>query len=242
MSLPQEVTQEIFQVIEGGSTLGTPAEIIQFPSDNGQNVYNVVQKTFQGNNGTGFNYWVVAAETLIGEVTMAVSSGAAILTMPLAGPAGAVVGIAAALGLTTGYVLYEIAPEFWNDVAEDLVNAGETIHGKLITMLDNRGVMTFSPNAIEIIKNKLLQYGAFDITEEGTPSQWQKSVISDYDLETINFPIPSAKTVQVRSESDTNIYNITYSITNGHIYNFYNHSIVAVSSTGEQVLRHLQLQ
>lgn len=162
MSLPQEVTQEIFQVIEGGSTLGTPAEIIQFPTDNGQNVYNVVQKTFQGNNGTGFNYWVVAAETLIGEVTMAVSAGAAILTMPLAGPTGAIVGIAAALGLTTGYVLYEIAPGFWDDVAQDLMNAGETIGGKLITMLDKNGVMTYSPEAIEIIKNRLMNYGAFD--------------------------------------------------------------------------------
>lgn len=240
MSLPQEVTQEIFQVIQGGSTLGTPAEIIQFPSDNGQNVYNVVQKTFQGNNGTGFNYWVVAAETLIGEVTMAVSAGAAILTMPLAGPTGAVVGIAAALGLTTGYVLYEIAPEFWNDVSEDLVNAGETIGGKLITMIDNRGVMTFSPDAIEIIKNKLLDYGAFDTSEEGTPSPWQESVINDHDLETINFPIPSAKSVHARSESYTNIYNITYTITNGHLYNYYNVDVVAVSSTGEQVLRHTE--
>lgn len=176
MSLPQEVTQEIFQVIEGGSTLGTPAEIIQFPSDNGQNVYNVVQKTFQGNNGTGFNYWVVAFETLIGEVTMAVSGGAAILAMPLAGPTGAVVGIAAALGLTTGYVLYELAPGFWDDVAEDLMNAGETIGGKLITMLDKNGVMTFSPEAIEIIKNRLINYGAFDRRVDSISPEEQSTI------------------------------------------------------------------
>lgn len=166
MSLPQEVTQEVFQVIEGGSTLGTAAEIIQFPTDAGGTVYNVVEKTYRGSNGTAFNYWVVAFETLVGTVATAVSSGAAILTMPLAGPTGAIVAIGAALGLTTGYVLYELSPEFWNDVSEDLVNAGETIHGKLITLLNEDGNMTYSQNAIEIIKNKLLEYGAFDNTYE----------------------------------------------------------------------------
>lgn len=176
MSLPQEVTQEIFQVIEGGSSIGTPAQIIQFPSDNGQNVYNVVQKTYQGTNGTAFNYFVVAVESIVSGAAAAVSAGAAILTLPLAGPAGAIVGIAAALGLTTGYVLYEISPEFWNDVAEDLINAGETIGGKLVAMMDDRGVMTYSPEAIEIIKNKFLEYGAFNVEYICQPSQ------SDIDL------------------------------------------------------------
>lgn len=163
MSLPQEVVQEVFQVIEGGAQLGTPAEIIQFPTDNGQNVYNVVQKTYQGTNGTGFNYWVVAFETLIGGVSTAVSGGAALLTMEIgASIAAPVAAIGAALGLTTGYVLYNLSPEFWNDLSADLVNAGETIGGKLITLINENGIMTFSENAIEIIKNKLLAYGAFE--------------------------------------------------------------------------------
>lgn len=162
MSLPQEVVNEVFQVIEGGNVIGQTAEIIQFPSDNGQNVYNVVQKTYQGTNGTGFNYWVVAFETLVGETVMAVSAGAAILTLPLAGSAGAVAAIGAALGLTTGYVLYGLSPEFWDSVAQDLMDAGETIGGKLVTFINENGNMTFSQNAIEIIKNRFLEYGSFD--------------------------------------------------------------------------------
>ena len=163
MGLPQEVVNEVFQVIEGGAQLGTPAEIIQFPTDNGQSVYNVVQKTYQGTNGTGFNYWVVAFETLVGGVATAVSGGAALLTMEIgASIAAPVAAIGAALGLTTGYVLYNLSPEFWNKLSADLVNAGETIGGKLITFINENGVMTFSENAIEIIKNNLLDYGAFD--------------------------------------------------------------------------------
>lgn len=159
MSLPQEVVTEVFQVIEGGSTLGTPAEIIQFPTDNGQTVYNVVQKSYQGTNGTGFNYWVVAFETLVGSVATAVSAGAAMLTLEV-GTVG--LGVAACLGLTTGYVLYELTPEFWNDVSERLVNAGQTIGGKVIAFMNSDGNLTYSPETIEIIKNAFLENGAFE--------------------------------------------------------------------------------
>lgn len=163
MAEAQEVIQEVFQVIEGGSTLGQTAEIIQFPTDNGQTVYNVVEKTYKGTNGTGFNYWVVAFETLVGETMMAVSAGAAMLTLEV-GAAG--VAIAPALGLTTGYVLYNLSPEFWDSVAEELMNAGETIGGKVVTFMNENGVLTFSENAIEIFKNAFLNAGAYELIEE----------------------------------------------------------------------------
>lgn len=163
MANAQEVIQEVFQVIEGGSTLGQTAEIIQFPTDNGQTVYNVVEKTYKGTNGTGFNYWVVAFETLVGETMMAVSAGAAMLTLEV-GAAG--VAIAPALGLTTGYVLYNLSPEFWDSVAEELTDAGETIGGKVVTFMNENGVLTFSENAIEIFKNAFRNAGAYELIEE----------------------------------------------------------------------------
>lgn len=159
MSLPQEVVEEVFTVIEGGKTLGTPADIIQFHSDNGQNTYNVVKKLFQGDNGTGFNYWVVAFQTLVGEVSYAVSAGAAMLTMEV----GAVgLAVAPALGLTTGYVLYKLNPQFWKTVSDALVEAGQTIGGKVVVFMNENGTLTYTPETIEIIKNKLLEIGAFE--------------------------------------------------------------------------------
>lgn len=163
MALPQEVAQEIYQVIQGGAELGPPAQIIQFPSDNGQNVFKVVQKTYHGSNGTGFNYWVAAAVAVIEGVRTAVSAGAAYLAMEV-GTFGAMV--APALGMTTGYAMYNLNPIFWQNVADRLMAAGQTVNGKVITYLDENGIISFHPDAIEILKNALIQEGIFDYNFE----------------------------------------------------------------------------
>lgn len=157
MALPQEVTEEIFTVIEGG--VRPAAEIIQFHSDNGAKSWNVFKSTYQGSNGTGFNYWVVAFETLIGEVMMAKSAGAAMLIMDIGAFGEA---CAVALGITTGYVLYNLTPEFWDNVATDLFNLGETINGRVVAFMDDRGILTYSTEAIEAFKNRLVETGIFD--------------------------------------------------------------------------------
>lgn len=168
MAAPQEIAEVIFEVIEGGTNLGSPAQIIEFPSDNGQNVWKVVKETFTGSNGSGFNYWVVAFETLVGEVATAVSAGAAMLTMEV-GAFGA--ACAPALGITTGWVLYNLAPSFWDSVAEQLIAAGETIGGKVVCFMDKYGRQTFSPNAIEIFKNALVNEGVFITGTQTQPSK-----------------------------------------------------------------------
>ena len=160
MALPQEVAQEIFTVIQGGADLGTSADIIQFPSDNGANTWNAVQKTYQGANGTGFNYWVVAFETAVATGIRAVSAGVAMLTMEV-GAVGAFV--APALGLTTGYVLYNATPELWDTIASALYDAGLTINRKVVVWMDKNGVISLSPETIEIIKNVLCDEGVFDL-------------------------------------------------------------------------------
>jgi len=160
MALPAEVMQEVFQVIEGGADLGTPAQIIQFPSDNGQKVYEAVQKSYQGANGTGFNYWVAAFVSGVGAAARAVSAGAAYLAMDV-GVVGA--AVAPALGITTGFVLYNIAPSFWDSVAEKLMAAGATVQGKVVGMMNSSGVMTYTQEVIEIFKNAFLEAGYFNM-------------------------------------------------------------------------------
>ena len=166
MSLPQEVVEEVFQVIEGGANLGTPADIIPFPSDNGQNTFNVVQKTYQGSNGTGFNYWVLAFETLVGEVATAVSGGAALLTMEVTGAAAMILpALGVTAGVASGIALYEVSPGFWDNLADALIDAGETINGKVVAFMNENGVITFSPTVIEAIKNAFLETDIFTIAE-----------------------------------------------------------------------------
>ena len=159
MGAPAEVLQEIFTVIEGGNDLGEAAKIIQFPSDNGQNVYNAVQVTQKGTNGTGMNYWVVAFTTGVGVAARAVSAGAIMLTTSVPAFAAA---LAPAMGLTVGYISYNLAPTFWDKLAERLVAAGETVGGKVVAFMNENGIMTYSPGAIEVLKNALLEEGIFD--------------------------------------------------------------------------------
>lgn len=195
MALPQEVIGEVFQVIEGGKILGSPAEIIQFPTDNGAHTYNVFKNIFQGNNGTGFNYWVVAFETLIGETTYAVSAGAAMLTMEV-GVVGA--AVAPALGLTTGYVLYNFAPDFWDSIANALMEAGETIGGKVVVFMNENGTLTYSDTTIEIFKNAFLESGIFDVGNV--------TAAEDLELQSVKFPIRTlSKIVGMQPQQDPSI-------------------------------------
>ena len=162
MGMPAEVIDEIFTVIQGGSAIGDPAEIIQFPLDNG-NTIDVVEKTYKGTNGVGFNYWVVAFETLVGGVATAVSGGAALLTTSVPAFAAA---LAPAMGLTVGYISYNIAPELWDKIANELMEAGETIGGKVVAYMDENGVLTYSRQAIDILMGNLIEAGVFETIGE----------------------------------------------------------------------------
>lgn len=156
MAEPAQVLEEIFTVIEGGKDLGEAGKIIQFPSDNGQKVYQAVEMTQQGSNGTGLKYWAAA---IASASSRALSSGAIMLGMEV-GVVGA--AIAPALGLVSGYVLYNLAPEFWDGVANALIEAGETVKGKVVAYMNENGILTFSEDTIEIFKNKFLEAGLFD--------------------------------------------------------------------------------
>ena len=208
MGAPAEVLQEIFTVIEGGTDLGEAAKIIQFPSDNGQNVYNAVQMTQKGTNGTGMNYWVVAFTTGVGVAARALSAGAIMLTTSVPAFAAA---LAPAMGLTVGYISYNLSPEFWDKVAVRLVAAGETVGGKVVGFMNENGIMTYSPGAVEILKNALLEEGAFEMAEmpehETTGTHQVTEVMSLNDYISYMFSLPR-QTIVVTNEANAQLASI----------------------------------
>ena len=155
MGAPQEIIQDIFTVIEGGSTIGTSAEIIQFPSDSGTQTFNAVQKTFQSTNGTGLNYWVAA----VAQGAAAISAGALMVTVAL--PEFMALAVPC-LGIAVGTAWYNIDPEGWTNLANQLMEAGWTIKNKVVAFMVENGTIAFPPEEIELLKDELCRLGAFE--------------------------------------------------------------------------------
>lgn len=169
MGAPQEVIQEIFTVIEGGNTIGTTAEIIQFPADNGSGTFNVVQKTIQGANGSGMNYWVSA----VASGASALSAGALFITCTF--PEFIALAVPC-LGIAVGTIWYNMNPEFWTNVALKLSDAGYTFKGKVVGYMNTEGNLTFPEDAIKIVANDLIEAGVFEQPNYQLPEAQQSEL------------------------------------------------------------------
>lgn len=180
MGAPQEVLQEIFTVIEGGNTIGTSAEIIQFPADSGGGSFNVVQKTIQGANGSGLNYWVSA----VASGASALSAGALFITCTF--PEFIALAVPC-LGIAVGTIWYNMAPEFWDGVAAKLVDAGYTFNGKVVGYMNTQGNLTFPENAIKILADDLYNAGVFKTGESVLPEEEQSELFYPDNYENVNF-------------------------------------------------------
>ena len=158
-----QMLDQVFDVIEGGGSV--PAgEVVEFVADNGTKIADVTTHTVNAANGA-------AAE--VGEVvdiaagaTAGTATGAGIFTMEV-GVAGA--AIAPALGILAGVGLYNLAPEFWTNVSNTLVEAGKTVGGKLFGYVDKNGVTSFDEETIEIFKNAFMDAGLFERPETPEP-------------------------------------------------------------------------
>lgn len=159
MGAPAEMLEEIFTVIQGGQTIGESAEIIQFPSDNGARTFTAVNKTFQGTNGTGLNYWVSA----VASGASALSAGALMITVSI--PEFIAFAVPC-LGIAVGTAFYNIDPEGWTNLALLITDAGWTIKNKVVGFMTEKGILNFPPETIEILKNELARLGAFEVGEE----------------------------------------------------------------------------
>lgn len=156
MGAPAEVLEDIFTVIEGGKTIGDSAQIIQFPSDNGQRTFDAIRMQSQNANGQGLNYWVSA----VSQGAAAISAGAIIVTVAL--PEFMALAVPC-LGIAVGTAWYNIDPEGWTNLALLITDAGWTIKNKVVGFMTEKGILNFPPETIEILKNELARLGVFDI-------------------------------------------------------------------------------
>lgn len=151
-----EVLENVFEVIEGGKAVeaaGT-AELI---ADNGAKIFDIATKEVYAANGSATT---VAEVVSIGEgATAGTTAGAGILAMDV-GAVGA--AIAPALGILAGIGLYNLAPEFWDNVAMQLVDAGQTVKGKVVGLLTEDGKTAFSKEVIDIYKDAFLNANLFN--------------------------------------------------------------------------------
>ena len=160
-------------VVREGSELGTTAEIIQFPSDNGANTFNVVSKTIQTSNGSSGNILVNAYTAIVGAVTSAVSAGSALVALDV-GTLG--LAVAPALGITTGLLMYNLAPDFWTNLDLAIYGLGYTIGNKVVSFVKDDGTLLVPEDVINAYKDAFCDAGIFP---ESTPLDEHYNVNDD---------------------------------------------------------------
>lgn len=144
----------------GQAVEGTAARVL---ADNGDEIGEGVYKVIQGGNGTASGVWV-AVQSAVGGL---ISTGMAYMTMEV-GLCG--VAIAPALGLAGGYGLYNLSPDTWNNIAMQLVDAGQTIGHKVLVYWNGTNAY-FSEETLNIFKNAFIEAGLFDGGEGTTGEQ-----------------------------------------------------------------------
>ena len=176
--MPAEQLAQIFEVLEGGAQVA--GEVVQFPVDAagaaaetslaGEGISTLVQ---MGNGAAA-----EVSQLTVVEGGAATTTGVGLLAMDV-GVAGA--AIAPALGILAGVGLYNLAPEFWTNVSNSLVAAGQTVGGKVRAFLNGNTKQAYlSEETIEIFKNAFIEAGLFDAQLEGeTYSQPQTIQLSN---------------------------------------------------------------
>lgn len=185
--MPAEQLAQLFEVLEGGAQVA--GEVVQFPVD----AAGAAAETALAGEGISTSVQLgngVAAEVsqlTVVEGGATTTTGVGLLAMDV-GVAGA--AIAPALGILAGVGLYNLAPEFWTNVSNSLVAAGQTIGGKVRAFLDGNTKQAYlSEETIEIFKNAFIEAGLFNVTYNvDTPDSAKENVESSY-LNKLPFPI-----------------------------------------------------
>lgn len=152
----EEQLATIFEVIEGGAS--TTAEVIQFPTDVAGAGATLEGTTTEVMLGNGVATEVSQLTVLEGGATE--TAGVGLLAMDV-GTVG--MAIAPALGIIAGVGLYNLAPEFWTNVSNQLVQAGQTVGGKVRAFLNGDTKQAgFSKETIEIYKQAFIDAGLFE--------------------------------------------------------------------------------
>lgn len=142
-------------IIQAGQVV-EESNVVEIVSDTGLVVGHATYEIVQSNNGVAQE--VAVATTAGGTGVAAYTTGLAYMAVDVS-----VVGaaLAPALGVLAGVGLYNLAPEFWTNVSNALVNAGKTIGGKVIAYWNGDNIY-FDEETIEIFEDELIAVGAFE--------------------------------------------------------------------------------
>lgn len=201
--MPAEQLAQLFEVLEGGGEVS--GEVIQFPVDAagagaetslaGEGVSTLVQM----GNGSAAE----VSQLTVGEGAAATASGIGLLAMDV-GAAGA--AIAPALGVLAGVGLYNLAPEFWTNVSNKLVTAGQTVGGKVRAFLDGNTKQAYlSQETIEIFKQAFIDEGIFINAGSADSTGISSDIIPDRYRRRYNITTSS-----VFQQNDYSKYNLTF--------------------------------
>lgn len=146
-----DFSQYLNSAIQAGQLVD--GSVVKVIADNGTEIGDAVFKVIEGGNGQASE---VAVATQAG-TGGAIATGLAYLTMSIPTACAA---IAPCLGLVAGIGLYNLAPDFWTNVSNALVEAGQTVGGKIISYWDGQNTY-YTQETIEIIKNALVDINAF---------------------------------------------------------------------------------
>lgn len=157
MPVEETLVTEYLSTISAGQAVAT-AEVIQFPADVAATAaLEGTATTFTASNGVAAE--VIQLATVDATTGAATTAGVGLLGVEV-GAAG--LAIAAALGIAAGVGLYKLNPEFWTKCSNALIEAGQTIGGKVKAFINaDTGQAGFSQETIEIYKNMLLEEGLF---------------------------------------------------------------------------------
>ena len=141
---------------------GSVAEYTDIVADNGMIIGQGFAEQLIGGNGAA------TTATQLVEIEGSAATAAGVGVMAVEFPA-AVAAIAPALGIIAGVGLYDLAPDFWTDVSQQLIEAGQTIGGSVIGFVNELGETAFSHDTVEIIKNALINAGLYDDSISANP-------------------------------------------------------------------------
>lgn len=150
-----ELLQGILILIEEGATVESTA-LVPVVNDLGLTVAQGVPTLAQLGNGVATE--VTSLVSYEAGAATGTSAGLGILGMEV-GAVGA--AIAPALGILAGVGLYNLAPNFWTKVSNKLIEAGQTIGGKVIGYLTQDGRVGYSEETVEILKQAFIDEGLF---------------------------------------------------------------------------------
>lgn len=153
----EEQLATIFEVLEGG--VETTAEVIPFPVDSGATALEGTTTTVELGNGIATE----VSQLTVTEAGATTTAGVGLLSLPLPMVALIVAPLlGVAIGTEIGFKLYDLSPEFWLEVSDGLLEAGQTVGGKVRAFIDSTSKKVgLTEETIEIFKNAFIHEGIF---------------------------------------------------------------------------------